>query len=98
MVNLSSSLPWELARNKWSSELNPIIANPIVNGSILQNITLVSGLNVINHKLGQNLLGYVVIMKSANVAIYDSQTKNQTPQLTLQLISSGPAVINLYVF
>lgn len=96
--NLSPKLPWDLANPKWAATLNPVIGNPLVNGLVLSNIPLVSGTNVINHKLGRNLQGYIVILKSANVDIYDSQQTNQMPDLTLRLISSGTATISLYVF
>lgn len=96
--NLSPKLPWELANPKWSATLNPIIANPIVNGQILSNVAVVNGTNIINHKLGRNLQGYLVILKDANVDIYDSQQTNQMPDLTLRLVSSGTANISLYVF
>jgi len=95
---LSHSLTWDQAKDKWSSQLNPILQNPLINGQILSGIKVKSGTNVINHGLQQNLQGYIVIMNSANVTFYDTQQKNQTPQLTLQLVSSGIATISLYVF
>ena len=95
---LATKLPWPLANPKWASEINPILANPVVNGSILSGIKVISGKNVINHKLGQTLQGYLVILNSANVTFYDGQESNQTPNLTLVLYASGSATISLYVF
>lgn len=96
--NLSPKLPWELANPKWAATLNPIVANPTTQGRLIKNVSLITGNNVINHGLGETLRGYIVVLKSADVSIYDSQTSNQTPDLTLVLISSGPAVVSLYVF
>jgi hypothetical protein len=96
--SLSPKLEWTLANPKWAATLNPIIANPANNGRILKNISVVSGTNVINHTLGQTLQGYFVIMNNANVTFYDKQSTNQTPQLTLNLVASGTAIISLYVF
>lgn len=96
--NLSPKLTWELANPKWAATLNPILANPITRGNLLQGVKVVTGANVINHGLGDKLQGYVVVMNSAAVTFYDSQLTNPRPQLTLVLNASGAATISLYVF
>lgn len=96
--NLSSKLAWELANPKWAATLNPVVSNPIVGGNLLQGVALTTGVNTINHGLGDKLQGYIVVMKNANITIYDSQSTNPRPQLTLVLNASGPATVSLYVF
>ncbi len=96
--NLSPKLPWELANPKWAATINPIIANPLVNGNLLKNISVQSGDNVINHGLGAALQGYIVVKNSAAVTFYDKQDVNSMPQLTLILHASDVTTISLYVF
>lgn len=96
--SLSPKLPWELANPKWSAALNPVLANPLINGLLLKDIVVRTGTNIINHELGRKLQGYFVVMNSAAVTFYDSQIINQKPNLTLALNASGPATISLYVF
>lgn len=96
--NLSSNLPWELANNKWAAVLNPLLANPIVNGRILSGVVLATGANIVNHGLQRKLQGYIVTLKSADVSLYDSQATNQMPDFNLILNSSGAATVSLYVF
>ncbi len=96
--NLSPKLPWELANPKWAATLNPIVANPLMGGSLLRNISVGTGTNAINHGLARKLEGYLIVLNSANVTFYDSQTTNQRPDLTLILNASGNAIISLYVF
>lgn len=98
MSQLSHKLPWELAQDKWSSVLNPVLANPIISGSLLQNIKLVSGANTINHGLGQKLQGYIVVMNSSPATFYDFQATNSHSDLTLILNASQSTVVTLYVF
>lgn len=81
-----------------NSQLNQIIANPIVSGNIINNVVLAVGDNTINHMLGRNLQGWIIILKSANSNIFDKQSTNSTPNLTLVLNSSGIVTISLYVF
>ncbi len=95
---LSPKLEWSLANPKWAAELNPVLANPIVNGHLISNIRVSNGDNVINHGLGEKLQGYFVVLNSASVTFYDKQSINQTPNLTLILNASGAAIISLWVF
>ena len=85
-------------QSAWSSQLDPVLANPVCSSSILSNIVVKTGSNTINHLLGQKLQGYVVIMTNAAVTFYDTQSTNPNPQQTLQLVASGPATISLLVF
>lgn len=100
---MSSKLPQQLdvnmMANRWATIIDPIIANPLNNGLILKNISLKTGNNVINHKLGRKLQGwYTVRVRNNAVTLYDTQDANQTPQLTLSLNASADCVIDLAVF
>jgi hypothetical protein len=64
----------------------------------MKDIPIVAGANVINHGLGRQLQGYVIVTNSAAVTFYDNQTINTMPQLTLQLVASGNSTISLLVF
>lgn len=95
---LPQRLPWDRAQTQWAQELNPIIANPTNNSIILKNVALVAGTNVINHLLSRNLQGWNPTRIRAAATIYDLQDANQTPQLTLVLVSSANVVVDLEVF
>lgn len=95
---LPRKLSWELAQTQWAQQIDPVIANPLLNGSILKNVQLSAGINVINHKLGRNLQGWYFTRVRAPVSVYDNQDTNQSPQLTLVLIASTPSVVDLAVF
>lgn len=99
VVALPQKLSYDLMLTKWASQLNPILANPTTNPSILKNVSLISGSNTINHLLSQKLQGWVITgMHGAYAQVYDNQQTNQTPQLTLVLVSSAPTTIDLMVF
>lgn len=96
--NLSPRLTWELANPKWAASINPVLKNPLVNGRVISNISIVTGVNVINHGLGAKLQGYFPVLNDSNVTFYDNQATNSMSDLTLNLVASGPATISLYVF
>lgn len=87
-----------LLQNRWVPILNPLLAAPLANANLLPGIVLTTGLNVINHKLQQKLQGYIIVLNSAGITYYDDQATNQTPDLTLKLVASGPATVSIVVF
>jgi hypothetical protein len=85
-------------QNRWASIIEPIISKPQANSLILKNVALTAGTNVINHRLGRSLQGWNPTRVRAAATIYDNQDANQTPQLTLVLISSVDVIVDLLVF
>lgn len=88
-----------LLQTQWASVISPLLKSPLATPVILPSIRLATGANVISHRLGHKLQGWVIVrMRSAAVTVYDTQDTNRTPQLTLQLTSSGAATVDILVF
>lgn len=103
-----------LMQTKWASILNPLIKNPLLNGHIIENITLPPDRAVIiNHKLGRKLVGWFVIRyldttsseTTINGVICEfSDAENLEINLALGNLTYGGSVpattirINIYVF
>lgn len=85
----------QLWQTQWKSQLDPVIAKPIVDGLLIENITLKNGTNVINHRLGRKMQGWIIVDINAGAAIYRSQPLND---LTLTLISGADCIVSLWVF
>lgn len=83
----------------WKTAIDPVLAQPMSQGSILKSVKLASGANVINHLLGRTLQGWVPVRFHGSWAqIFDTQDVNKMPQLTLQLTTSAAVTIDLFVF
>jgi hypothetical protein len=82
----------------WAQKLNPVIDSPISQGLLLKSVSLSSGANTINHTLGRKLQGWIVVRIRSGASIYDTQDSNSMPELTLTLVSSANAVVDLFVF
>jgi hypothetical protein len=95
---LPRRLTWDIAQDRWASQLDPVIASAPNNSNILKNVVLAIGSNVINHKLGRVLQGWQLVRIRAAATIYDNQDSNQTPDLTLILVSNAVVTIDLEVF
>lgn len=98
MAQLSSNLSFTDMLNKWSAQLNPLLASPLATPVILPNVVVKTGANVINHRLGRLLQGYIVILNSAAASFFDSQSTNPSPALTLILNSSADTTVSILVF
>ncbi len=85
-------------QTKWASQLNPVISNLLVQGQLLQDVSLINGVTVVNHKLGRKLIGWFIVGQDAQASLWDSQTSNQTPQLTLVLNSNADVNCSIWVF
>jgi hypothetical protein len=92
---LSSLLPWELARTKWSSAINPLLANLFTQGVQISNVQVSTTQTTIPHKLGRLPVGWIVTDANAGVMVYRSANFNDS---TLSLTASGTATISLWVY
>lgn len=82
-------------QNNVEAAVNPIIDKVIVDGILLKNINLTTGIdNIINHKLGRALIGYTIVSKSSNSNIWNTQQGSKT--ITLQC--SLNTIVNIWVF
>lgn len=87
-----------LLQTRWKSILDPFIAQPQLTSNILTNIALINGTTVVNHKLGHTLNGWKIVRQRADASIYDNQNNNQTPDITLVLVSNAAVVCDIEVF
>lgn len=94
-MSLPLRLPWQLAQDRWASEINPILQFPPNNGLLLKNVSLKTGVNVINHLLGRTQQGYSFTDQDAAANIHRNAPFNN---LTLTLTSDADVTISLWVF
>lgn len=88
-----------LLQTRWASQLNPLLSSPLLKGRVLSAVALLAGDNTIDHGLGAPLQGWIVIRQyNAYAGLYDKQSSNNMPELTLILNSTGSTTVDLYVF
>jgi len=68
----------------------------IINGNLIQNLSLASGANTINHGLARKPLGYIVVSSSASITYHDSLST--ATDKTFSLTTSGATTASLWVF
>lgn len=70
----------------------------LIQGQLLSNVRLVVGVNIINHGLQRQLIGWMPTRLRAAAQIYDSQDTNINANLTLILNSNADVTVDLWVF
>ena len=86
---------FQLMQTQWKAQLDPLLAQPIGSPGFLQNIQLIPGPNVINHRLGRVQQGWFIVDINAVATIYRSQPFNK---LTLTLWADAECIVSLMVF
>lgn len=94
----SDSQEMDLMQTKWAQQLNPVLSNPMMAGSLIRNVGLSVGANEVNHKLGRKLQGYIITMQRGPAQVYSTQEFNNIPNLTLTLVSDADVLVDLWVF
>lgn len=89
------SKEFSLLQTNWAQQLNPLITNPMLQGNLLKGLALLTGANVINHRLSRKLQGWWVVDQDGVANFYRSAAKND---VTLTLTASANVNIDLYVF
>ena len=97
-MQLPKGLSLPMMQVKWASILNPLLGNPANNASILKNVSLKTGSNTVNTLLGRPLQGWSIVRQRSAASIYDNQDSNQSPELTLILVSSADVSVDIMVF
>lgn len=80
---------------RWKSILDPALANPLNDVSVLKDVSLVTGVNIIDHLLGQKQQGWFLVDQLGIADIYRSGSFNDK---TLILTSSADVVVSIGVY
>lgn len=84
-----------LMQKQWTSQLNPLLAVSLTQGSLLTNIKLINGASTFNHYLGKQMSGWMIADQNALASVYRSAPLNSQ---TLTLTSSASVTVSLWIF
>jgi hypothetical protein len=97
MSNLPQKLPLDQMQTKWASQLNPVLANLLVQGQLLDAQIFEIGSNAVNHKLGRTPNGWFSVSPQGPGQLYEAPYQ-PNPTLTLTIIASESLISSLWVF
>lgn len=95
-MSLQQRLPYELMLTAWAQQINPLLANPIMQGVAITGVTLAATTPInIPTTLNRTQQGWFLTDNTANAVVWRTQPFNTT---TLILEASVATTINLWVF
>lgn len=72
---------------------------PQLDSVIVKDITLSSTIdNLVEHKLGREIVGWQIIRQNANAVVYESSTINTTPSSFVILRASAACTVTILFF
>lgn len=90
----STDRNFSMMQTQWASQLNPVLSNPLLQGSLIRNVALINGTTIVNHRLGRTLQGWIIVNIDGAATVYSSASD----ALTLSLVSNAAVNVSLYVF
>lgn len=88
--------PMMLMQKQWSSQLNPFLANILIQGRPITSIDLVANTPLtLNHYLGRQMIGWILIDNTAFCEVKRTQLLNSQ---TLTLEANADTTISLWCF
>ena len=99
--NLASDMNLSLNQLQDSlvNSLNPVFKIAMLDGVLITNIVLVSGVNTISNPILRLVQGVLIVKKSAFADVHTGgQTTNITPNKTIVLTASAPCTIDCWIF
>lgn len=76
---------------------NQLAAHPLLSGVLVEDVAAVNGAFSVGHSLGRAARGFIVVGRTANVAVWNG-TVGSAPERLLYLQANGTATLTLYVF
>jgi len=76
--------------------LDVVSNKPIVSGRLIEGVNLSTSPTTINHGLGRNVQGYIIVKSTSGVTVYF--TPSDFPKRTLILTASADSTVSVWVF
>lgn len=70
----------------------------ILDGTILKDVAVLTSTTNINHGLGRELIGWIIIGKSLDARVWDEQSSNDEKTRVLALKASAAVTVSIWVF
>ncbi len=84
-----------LLQTSWKAALTPVLQNELNQGILIQDISLINGVTVINHLLSRKQIGWIITDNNAAANIYRSAALNDA---TLTLTSNAVCTVSIWMF
>ena len=89
----------EQIQNNLENRFRDVEACDLIEGRLITEISLASGDNDVEHKLGRTIRGFIITrFREAHANVYEKISTNNNLDRILKLNSSGATTVDIWVF
>lgn len=92
----------EQVQSNVSNTIAPVLKSLIVDGVLVKDIALVSGVNRVNHTLGRLPEGWIIVDRNTAATVFKTAPTTAantiTDSSTISLTSSGTVTVSIWFF
>jgi hypothetical protein len=81
-----------------AKELQSVVANPLIEGIVLKQISLTGSGNVVPTLINRTLQGWFLVRNRTNSVVWDSQDTNVNATQTLILNTTAATIVDIFVY
>lgn len=81
-----------------NESLQAISRIPIVESNLLTNVSIGTSATGVEHGLGRRPLGFMIVDRTANVAIWRSPVESQAPTSLIMLLADTATNVSILIF
>lgn len=78
--------------------VQPLVRNPLLDGVLLEGVSLAAGTNTVAHGLGRAPRGVLPLLGNADARVWLSATPSAAPAGSVRLDASAAVTLSLFVF
>lgn len=78
--------------------LDQIIRKGILDGILIEDVSLVSGSNIVDHTLDRAPKGFIIVSRNANQQVWNGTSTKVIPKRNINLVTSGAVTVSLWFF
>lgn len=78
--------------------IDQISSKDILDGILVEDISLVSGVNLVSHKLDRAPKGFIVVARNANQNVWNGVSTRAVSNLNMALQCSGSVKVSIWFF
>lgn len=94
-MSLQQNIPYPMMLTLWGAQLNPLLANPMMQGVAINSVVLSTTPKEIPTTLNRMQLGWFITDINGAATVYRSQPFTNN---TLTLVASATVTVNLWCF
>lgn len=90
--------PLRLVQDSLTLTLDQVIRREILDGNLVEDVSLVNGFNLVDHGLGRIPKGFIIVKRSDLHAVWNVSSAKMVPTRNMALQTNGAMIVSIWFF